>query len=513
MSRIAFNKRALLSVVLREPFQPLSETVHNVPPPLRTIRFRHPGYPNSSNILLVLYAFDSPDGGLHYGTAFLACAIVAVNAFNGYMTETLDGDKLEMDWDKLLIKEDYYFHVPPAGDNSREGQYCADQSATSSNRYQYPVYPSFNEWSFPHATLPKEWPRPSTPPSQALSSMDLAPPSVSGLTAHVLRRDNCCIVTSSRDCIERAHLCPRNEDNWFKRNSMGQYNIKRSLGKLLLDDVSNAIALRSDLHTIFDQRKFLISRKKSQWAVHFLETTNELGGLYHNSSLQIAGSISPFFLFVRFAWAIFPFLREFLDAGVPRRLRLRVKDNPDLLLEETKVVGFEELGKMVNEPKSRTSSPSKRQRPSNDDGDDVRNDNSCFDGKKGCEKSPEDISEPRGRKRHRTSSVEPTRPAKSREPATTTLGTSSPLPSLDPEMDLMAIEKVKLQWLRAQRPSEPQVICCDYNEAERADRLGLPGPRKYGGAHLCLECLGAEYKEELPPLPDRWQDEYEESVT
>ena len=133
------------------------------------------------------------------------------------------------------------------------------------------------------------------------------------------RRDGRCLITSSRDCIERAHLYPLEKAEWFKRNRMGIYNIKRVLGCYLLDDNSNAFALRSDLHTTFDDRKFLISRKNSEWAVHFLELTNELGALYHNTPIKLANNVSPFFLLARFAWKIFPLLREFLDNGLSRR--------------------------------------------------------------------------------------------------------------------------------------------------------------------------------------------------
>jgi len=56
-------------------------------------------------------------GGMHYGTALTACAIVAGNAWNGYLPS--EG--------RLLTGRTYYFHVP-------------DTSGASS---LYPVRPSF----------------------------------------------------------------------------------------------------------------------------------------------------------------------------------------------------------------------------------------------------------------------------------------------------------------------------------------------------------------------------------
>ena len=133
---------------------------------------------------------SSTANGVNGKMAFLACAIVAVNAFNGYMTETRDGHKLEMEWDGLLLNKEYYFHVPSTGGDGEEGQVGIEGSASSTQKYQYPVYPSFEHWSFPHQTIPAHWP--SAPPS---SGVELAPPSASGRTAHVLGRDHHCLLT------------------------------------------------------------------------------------------------------------------------------------------------------------------------------------------------------------------------------------------------------------------------------------------------------------------------------
>lgn len=58
-----------------------------------TIKIKHPGYPDDyeQNVLMMLYAFDCQGGGLHCGTALIACALVAGNAWNGYFTLEHDG--------------------------------------------------------------------------------------------------------------------------------------------------------------------------------------------------------------------------------------------------------------------------------------------------------------------------------------------------------------------------------------------------------------------------------------
>ncbi|KAL1970663.1 hypothetical protein VTN77DRAFT_4307 [Rasamsonia byssochlamydoides] len=48
------------------------------------------------------------------------------------------------------------------------------------------------------------------------------------------------------------------------------------------------------------------------------------------------------------------------------------------------------------------------------------------------------------------------------------------------------IAELKRRALREQRPHEPELLCCDYEAAEKAAAFGLP-------TNLCSECLGEEY--------------------
>lgn len=64
------------------------------------ILFKHPGYSDEDkNTLLRLYAIDHESNGLHFTTAFVACAIVAGNAWNGYFTYGRDGERINMEPD------------------------------------------------------------------------------------------------------------------------------------------------------------------------------------------------------------------------------------------------------------------------------------------------------------------------------------------------------------------------------------------------------------------------------
>ncbi|KAN0069069.1 hypothetical protein V8E54_012698 [Elaphomyces granulatus] len=151
--------------------------------------------------------FDHPNGGLHYGTAILACALIAGNAWNGFFTETVNGPMIMMGNDQLLREENYYFHVP------------------SSGKEPYPIYPSFEHWRFPHNNLPPSW----------YSGVQLAPGpqpnsiSASNLSPAIISRGKSCQLTGYHDGLEGAHLCPQNEYLWFRRNGMAQYNLNRRL--------------------------------------------------------------------------------------------------------------------------------------------------------------------------------------------------------------------------------------------------------------------------------------------
>ena len=134
------------------------------------IRFRHPGYPDSNNILLRLPAFDHPEGGFHYDTAITACGILAGNRWDGWLTESREGPPIVLGPDGILLGSNYYFHLPLPSDAP------------------YGIVPCFRMWEFPHEKLPPTW-------KQSLSlighsSQPLSTPS--NLTQNVISRDGSC---------------------------------------------------------------------------------------------------------------------------------------------------------------------------------------------------------------------------------------------------------------------------------------------------------------------------------
>jgi hypothetical protein len=75
------------------------------------VQLRHPAYSEGSNILLILPANDYPDGGIHHETARLACAVIAGNRWDGYLSESRNPEPLMAGPETVLRKKNYYFHV------------------------------------------------------------------------------------------------------------------------------------------------------------------------------------------------------------------------------------------------------------------------------------------------------------------------------------------------------------------------------------------------------------------
>ncbi|KAK9781331.1 hypothetical protein SCARD494_14142 [Seiridium cardinale] len=61
-------------------------TAHLQMPTLGRIIIRHPGYAEDDMPLLVFYGLDDATGGLYHNIARTACAIVADNRFDGYIS-------------------------------------------------------------------------------------------------------------------------------------------------------------------------------------------------------------------------------------------------------------------------------------------------------------------------------------------------------------------------------------------------------------------------------------------
>lgn len=495
-------------IALRPPAQPPALDIDNAFQGSRNhkVVFKHPAYPEEfgQNHLLTLFAWDSPRGGLHAGTALIVCALLACNSFDGYLTIDRSGEKLNLRDDDILPLGEYYFHVchPSAGLASAEGLH---------EPYKYPIYPSFDHWAFPHNKIPAQWLGSSSSDAAIATELDEEPattPSVSALSAAVLARDKACAISKHRDYLERAHLCPRSETDWFQKNGMRQYNDRLDLpGDCVTDDMANAIAMRADIHRAFDECRFVLVRKNELWVAHFLELTYELGRMHHNRRLEFKPGISAMFLLVRLAWAIFPHARAFLEAGGPKLVRVRERTS-DGIREVDKIVHPAEVSRIVGANRGRSASPKKRKAAESSSNLPDAVEANC----RHSEGEPPLNFSPQSQDSSGSCAISCLDRARDKVPSLFSdcstpdylkghneyiIARELDISSVDPED--FRIAALKKKELKKQRPRDPALICCDYRVAENANELGIEGKSEYGGGHLCMECLGLEILQDDSP--------------
>ena len=175
--------------------------------------------------------------------------------------------------------------------------------------------------------------------------------------------DSYCRVTQFEDGVEDAHLVPSAQRRWFN-NNMAVFVDSTRADKL--KDPDNSIRLRSDVHTIFDTKRFAVVPMEGRLVVYCFNARlgSQIERLYHGVELHRlhdSGCLGRFLL-ARFAYTVFERLRAFLEAQTSRKLRLRL-DN------ETKVevCSPERCWRFAQDTayqgKSRSVSPKKRPPP------------------------------------------------------------------------------------------------------------------------------------------------------
>lgn len=301
-----------------------------------TIEILHPGYTDRNNILLTLHAPDILEGGLYYDFAHQAAAIVTGNHFQGYFSRTTFGQRINVPQNAVLKPGRYYFHTGTCCEGQYDGSLDSpsiqcrtfpDQSQAietrTNNHIQYPVIPRFQLWPFPHSRLPRVW---EEPIENLLQDYDREA-QFSDISGAVAGRDKTCRATGAGLGVEAAHLCPKTYNEWFHWHRMDRYNRNRMLPPpSMIDDLSNLILLRADVHKVFDSRRLVFfpkvfdsaSRQNSNIVIHALQAHQELVTIWHNRPLLEMRGIAAEHLFTRFAVCIFAHLEAFMACGVER---------------------------------------------------------------------------------------------------------------------------------------------------------------------------------------------------
>lgn len=283
------------------------------------LEVRHPGYPDDNNLLLELSATDS-DGhnrGIDTHIVHMACAILAGNRFDGYLsifrnpvvTPTPTPSTLPLPLLREILPVGiYYFHVPQTANTSLPAE------LSPPNLLPYPVVPNFREWTFPKGHVPEAW-----------SSAPIARP-LARRTPKA--RDGSCRVTDQNEVTELGHIIPEGEREWFVRNCMDRYRRGPKTGPDVLGAPENILTLRPDIHFLWDRMDFSIVPKMDHqsswvWVIHVHTVSDELCSLYHNRRLHPLSGLAWRFLLARFAWDILPMIRGFLQRDTARSLHLR----------------------------------------------------------------------------------------------------------------------------------------------------------------------------------------------
>ncbi|KAL5314418.1 hypothetical protein ACEPPN_018845 [Leptodophora sp. 'Broadleaf-Isolate-01'] len=437
------------------------------------VNLRHPAYDRRHDLLLSLFAWDAAAGGICYSLAHDACAIIADNHHEGWLSDSHTGEPLNYESNALLPAGDYWYYLP-----SPDATEDDDGNTTSASAYRWPVVTCFQDWEFPD-DLPSAW----TTVAQRHSPADAGPQST--YASIVRSRDLSCRITKHFTGTEVAHLCPEQEKEWFQANAMYQYNSNTNLGpNNLSNDVSNLLLLRSDLHKAFDDRLFCLYPKGNEFAVHVMEPTRDIGLLYHNTRTHPINACRAEFIYTRFAWSLFPALSGFLIDRSTTRSVITVKKSGGQRIRRVEEMDAEALQARAN---SRSRSPNKRLRAALDTTQDDEGDSS----------TP---------KRRRIYSSPPPASTTEYDPnSSQTLLLESPLPSLEDDIELEKEDEAKKSSF-SQNSKHHQQLKEQYLHSQRpAGYVPSTGSSLFEGAKNVREILeraGVEIRDDTSETDD-----------
>ncbi|KAI2466469.1 hypothetical protein F4781DRAFT_434343 [Annulohypoxylon bovei var. microspora] len=302
------------------------DTSDAVQPIVPTVRICHPGYPEGSSPLLLFRAVD--DGGVDYNVVYIACCILVGNAWprdeyddvlSPYLAESSSktAPAVSCPIDGILRRREYYFFVPGFPED------------------EYPITPNFFHWVFPHRNLPTIWRDFEIRPVPAWKRPVLGRVPRDA----IITRDECCRVTQSYCGTQHSHVVPVSVTPWFTMNNMFRYAWGgEDENPRPIDDISNGMLLRSDVHHMIDKSELVMFPKftgeKYEIVLHLLHSRSryafEQEAWFHNRKCQDIYGVSRECMFAAFAWSIFQecTLRFFLAERDSFQIRVRESNAP-----------------------------------------------------------------------------------------------------------------------------------------------------------------------------------------
>lgn len=170
-------------------------------------------------------------------------------------------------------------------------------------------------------------------------------------------------------------MVPQAQEEWFTNNTMWEHAEGVDSAS---HSAANVCYLRPDMHKIFDDRAFTLVPKlgadnRYHTVAHFFSTQNNIADValrHHNRKVHSLDVVAPQFLFARFAFTVFAYIKNFVLRGAQRQIAvvqrgIEPSGRPSWV---TKVVDMDraERHKRYGGGGSRASSPSKRSRPPSD---------------------------------------------------------------------------------------------------------------------------------------------------
>ncbi|EWC44887.1 hypothetical protein DRE_00946 [Drechslerella stenobrocha 248] len=325
-----------MSELVREEFSVWAATPAQIPlkPKVKSISIRNPQY-DKINTFLHLPALDfdqntqfeaatnaplhTPNdlakynkvAGLHRGTITMACYALAGNKY-GVLSPCRLANKADIEsqlaevhssptgFDEVLNMPHYYF-------------YTVDFFETSG----YDVITNFPDWTFPTAEelelnpVYQLWLNAYTEIQDRMLERDLELKSQvhcapSDISTHVKTRDVVCRLTRCHDPLDAAHLVPEKEKIFWERSEFNMLSKNSAISSDSTAVAENMIALRKDVHHIFDQRAFCITLKGNTFVASFctLDYCDSLRAFQNRPILEIATAALPYIL-TRFIWTFF----------------------------------------------------------------------------------------------------------------------------------------------------------------------------------------------------------------
>ncbi|KAF9027020.1 hypothetical protein BDZ89DRAFT_1067196 [Hymenopellis radicata] len=242
-----------------------------------------------------------------------AGAIVAqTEGFLSLLQDRAETERIVSETDVLIPAGKYYFHATDPA--------CAD----------YGICGDFDAWEPPAG--PDQLPEPWRTLAKVFNEQAIPEPDCtsSGTIDWSKKADGYCILTGNPDLIECQHAVPQEHLTWadiydiVERGTKSGYSLPASVNRVI-DDIRCLLTMNPYTHDLMDSGLFVpfpvtTADGSTVFVAYFASQTATASGLdHHCRALNIPARISPYILYIRFAWTIFKFMVVRTTGPIPRK--------------------------------------------------------------------------------------------------------------------------------------------------------------------------------------------------